>query len=69
MPSAGPSDAATSPATESPAASEILLTPDGRILAHHLTPELAAVLHHLSAPMQSLATEPQLPEASNPNRS
>ena len=27
-----------------PVVSELLLLPDGRILAHHLTPELAALL-------------------------
>jgi hypothetical protein len=30
------------------ACSEIMLLPDGRILAHHLTPELAELLEHLS---------------------
>lgn len=32
----------------SPASTEILLLPDGRILAHHLTPEVAEILATLS---------------------
>ncbi len=36
-------------ATRSEATSELLLLPDGRILAHHLTPELATVLHAATA--------------------
>lgn len=32
----------------SPASTEILLLPDGRILAHHLTPEVAEILETLS---------------------
>lgn len=31
-------------ASHTAAASELMLLPDGRILAHHLTPELAALI-------------------------
>lgn len=37
-----PADARAQKPAPSEAGSELLLLPDGRILAHHLTPELAA---------------------------
>jgi hypothetical protein len=36
-----------------PVVSELLLLPDGRILAHHLTPELASFLRTLLDPKAS----------------
>lgn len=46
-PSFSPADAAKTPGLELD--SELLLLPDGRILAHHLTPEVAAALHAAGA--------------------
>jgi hypothetical protein len=43
-----------------PVVSELLLLPDGRILAHHLTPELASFLRTLLDPKAS-TPEPESP--------
>jgi len=45
-----------------PVVSELLLLPDGRILAHHLTPELASFLRTLLDPK---ASTPE-PESTTP---
>ena len=46
-----PPDLVPSPEPGSAVGSELLLLPDGRILAHHLTPELAeAVRQALASP-------------------
>ncbi len=41
------------PREDFPASSELMLLPDGRILAHHLTPELAQVLRQVSGFVES----------------
>lgn len=50
------------PAAEHWASSEVRLLPDGRILAHHLTPELAVILArvagHPAAPSTRSGSEP-----------
>jgi hypothetical protein len=51
------------------ASCELLITPDGRIMAHHLAPELAAVLASLNPTdpgMQQRATPATLGPAEEP---
>jgi hypothetical protein len=48
------------------ATSEILVLPDGRILAHNLTPTFAALLSELNPDDRQIATRAGLP-AQNPN--
>jgi len=52
--------------SETAAASEILILPDGRILAHNLTPAFAAMLSELNPDDRQIATRAGLP-APNPN--
>ena len=48
-------------AEDFPASSELMLLPDGRILAHHLTPELAQVLRQLSDVVESTSSSQKSP--------
>lgn len=46
---------------DSQASSELMLLPDGRMLAHHLTPELALVLRQITS-----VSETTTPSAESP---
>lgn len=54
------------PAEDFPVSSELMLLPDGRILAHHLTPELAQVLRQVSGWVESSSLRPESPPPSVP---
>jgi hypothetical protein len=45
------------------ASSEVRLLPDGRILAHHLTPELAAILARVAGLQEMPPPPPTEPES------
>ena len=48
--------------TEDPqASSELMLLPDGRMLAHHLTPELALVLRQITGVSEAITPSAESP--------
>jgi hypothetical protein len=47
-------------------ASELMLLPDGRILAHHLTPELAALIEQALSMPAGRPPVPPVPSSESP---
>ncbi len=50
--------------TDPPAESQLMLLPDGRIFAHHLTPGLAELLDRLTNPKAESSDTPNPPSPS-----
>lgn len=57
--SSGSADAGPDSIQAVPVVSELMLLPDGRILAHHLTPELASFLRTVLDP-EAATPDPEL---------